>query len=201
MAAITICSDFGILRTDFLLDGLVGSPYSPRDSQESSPATQFKSINASALSFLHSPTLASIHAYWKKTYFWLDRPLSAKWHLCFLICCLSCHGLSSKQQASFNFIAAVKSFTMIWETKRRKSATGFTFSPSLCHGVIGLNAKILVSLECWVLSQLFHPPLSPSSGGSLIPLHFPWLEWYDLHIWGCWYFSWQSWFQLGIHPA
>ena len=44
MAAITICSDFGILRTDFLLDGLVGSPYSPRDSQESSPATQFESI-------------------------------------------------------------------------------------------------------------------------------------------------------------
>ena len=24
---------------------------------------------------------------------------------------------------------------------------------------------------------------------------------YHLHIWGCWYFSWQSWFQLVIHPA
>ena len=22
-----------------------------------------------------------------------------------------------------------------------------------------------------------------------------------LHIWGCWYFFWQSWFQLEIHPA
>ena len=65
MAAITICSDFGILRTDFLLDGLVGSPYSPRDSQESSPATQFKSINYSVLRFLYSPTLTSIHDYWK----------------------------------------------------------------------------------------------------------------------------------------
>ena len=34
---------------------------SPRDSQESSPTPQFKSINSSALSFLCSPTLTSIH--------------------------------------------------------------------------------------------------------------------------------------------
>ena len=34
---------------------------SPRDSQESSPTPQFKSINSSALSLLHSPTLTSIH--------------------------------------------------------------------------------------------------------------------------------------------
>ena len=37
----------------------------PRDSQESSPTPQFKSINSSALSFLHSPTLTSIHDHWK----------------------------------------------------------------------------------------------------------------------------------------
>ena len=47
------------------LGWLVGSPYSPRDSQESSPTPQFKSINSSALSFLHSPTLTSIRDYWK----------------------------------------------------------------------------------------------------------------------------------------
>ena len=41
--------------------GLVGSPCSPRDSQESSATPQFKSINSSVLSFLHSPTLTSIH--------------------------------------------------------------------------------------------------------------------------------------------
>ena len=52
-------------RTDFLQDGLVGSPCSPRDSQESSPTPQFKSINSSALSFLYSPTLTSIHDHWK----------------------------------------------------------------------------------------------------------------------------------------
>ena len=42
-----------------------GSPCSPRDSQESWPTLQFKSINSSALSFLHSPTLTSIHEPWK----------------------------------------------------------------------------------------------------------------------------------------
>ena len=41
------------------------SPCSPRDSQESSPAPQFKNINSSALSFLYGPTLTSIHDYWK----------------------------------------------------------------------------------------------------------------------------------------
>ena len=33
--------------------------------QESSPTPQFKSINSSVLSLLHSPTLTSIHDYWK----------------------------------------------------------------------------------------------------------------------------------------
>ena len=52
-------------RADLLRNGLVGSPCSPRDSQESSPTPQFKSMNSSALSLLHSPTLTSIHDYWK----------------------------------------------------------------------------------------------------------------------------------------
>ena len=50
-----------IFRTDLLQNGLVGSPCSPRDSQESSPTPQFKSTNSSALSFLYSSTLTSIH--------------------------------------------------------------------------------------------------------------------------------------------
>ena len=44
---------------------MVGSPCSPRDSQESSPTPQFESINSLVLSFLCSPTLTSIHDYWK----------------------------------------------------------------------------------------------------------------------------------------
>ena len=35
-----------------------------KESQESSPAPQFKSINSSALSFLYSPTFTCIHDYW-----------------------------------------------------------------------------------------------------------------------------------------
>ena len=52
-------------RTDFLQDGLAESACSPRDSQESSPTPQFKSINSLSLSFIYSPTLTSIHYYWE----------------------------------------------------------------------------------------------------------------------------------------
>ena len=53
-------------RTDFLKNGLVGSPCSPRGSPESSPTPQWESINSSVLSFLHSPTFISIHDHWTK---------------------------------------------------------------------------------------------------------------------------------------
>ena len=48
----------------FRMDHPKGFPYCPRDSQESSPTPQLKSINSSALS-LYDPTLTSIHDYWK----------------------------------------------------------------------------------------------------------------------------------------
>ena len=54
-----------IFRTDLFKDWLVWSPCSPRDSQESSPTPQFKSINSLVLSFLYGPALTSIHGYWK----------------------------------------------------------------------------------------------------------------------------------------
>ena len=53
------------VNTQDLQDGLVGSPCRPRDSQESSPTPQFKSIDSSAFNFLYSPTLTSIHGHWK----------------------------------------------------------------------------------------------------------------------------------------
>ena len=51
-----------IFRVDFLQDWLVWSPCSPRDSQESSPTPQFKSINSSVLSFLYGPTLSDFRS-------------------------------------------------------------------------------------------------------------------------------------------
>ena len=50
-------------RTDLLQDELVGSPCSPRDSQESSPTPQLKRINSSALSLFYGPTLTSIYSF------------------------------------------------------------------------------------------------------------------------------------------
>ena len=54
-----------MLRIHSLWDWLVWSPCRPRDSQESSPTPQFRSINSLALSFLYGPTLTSIHDYWR----------------------------------------------------------------------------------------------------------------------------------------
>ena len=51
---------YGRSSTTGLQCRLVGSPCSPRNSQESLPTPQFKSINSSVLSFLDSPTLTSI---------------------------------------------------------------------------------------------------------------------------------------------
>ena len=49
----------------FPLGWTAGSPCSLRDSQESSPTPQFKSINSLALSSFYIPTLTPIHNYWK----------------------------------------------------------------------------------------------------------------------------------------
>ena len=45
------------------------SSCSSRDSQESSPALQFKNINSSVLSLLYGPALTTIHDYWKNNSF------------------------------------------------------------------------------------------------------------------------------------
>ena len=68
------------------------------------------------------------------------------------------------------------------------------------HEVMGLDAMILVFL---MLS--FKPAFSLSSftfikrlfsSSSLFAIRVVFL-----HIWDCWYFSWQFWFQVVIHPA
>ena len=68
----------------FRLTGLISLLL--RDSQESSPPPQFKSINSSVLSLLYGSTLTSVHDYWKNHSF--AKITLAKWFLCFLLCCL-----------------------------------------------------------------------------------------------------------------
>ena len=60
---------------------------------------------------------------------------------------------------------------VILELKKTKSATISTVSPSICHEVTGRDAMIFVF---WMLSfkPTFHSPLSLSSRGFLVPLHF-----------------------------
>ena len=71
----------------FPLGLTVWSPCCPRDSQGSSPEPQPESINSSALSLF---TVQLSHPYMTtgKPQLWLDRLFSAKWCLCFSICCL-----------------------------------------------------------------------------------------------------------------
>ena len=54
--------------------------------------------------------------------------------------------------------------------------------------------------ECWVLSHLF-PLSSSTSRGFVVPFCFLPQRWCHLPIRGYWYFSWQAWFQLVLHPV
>ena len=174
-----------IPRTDLLYDGLVGSPCSPRDSQESSPTPQFKSINFSAFSLIYGPTLTSIHGYWKNHSFdYMDlvgKVISLLFNMLatFVIAFLPGSKLQSPS-------------TVILEPKKVKSVTASTYSSSICHVLLELDAMIFIF---WMLN--FRPafsfsPLSPSSRGFLVPLPFLPLDWCHLHIWSWWHFSWQS---------
>ena len=94
-------------RADLLQNGLVGSPCSPRDSQESSPTPQFKSICSLVLRFLHSPTLTFTHDHWKNHS--LDQT-----DLCWQSMSLLLNMLSRlvitflpRSKASFNFMAEI----------------------------------------------------------------------------------------------
>ena len=93
-----------IFRTDLLWDGLVGSPCSPRDSQESSSTPQFKSISSSALSFVYSPTLSMwwslSHVYWK--YLWI-------WGTCWFLIkfCLRCIVFIGVEEGEISSVASL----------------------------------------------------------------------------------------------
>ena len=91
--------------------------------------------------------------------------------------------------------------TMILEPKKIESVIASIFFPTICSEVIGPDAMILV---IWMLS--FKPTFSLSSftfikrlfsSSSLSAVTLV----CHLHIWGSWYFSQQSWFQLVLHPA
>ena len=99
--------------------------------------------------------------------------------------------LSSKEQVSFNFMAAVTVHSDLG-AQEKKICCCFHFLPIYLPWRDGTRYH---DLGFWMLN--FKPAFSLSSlwwSGSLFPLPF-------LHIWGYWYFSQQSWFQLVLHPV
>ena len=89
---------------------------------------------------------------------------------------------------------------VILEPKKVKSFTVSTDSPYICKEVMGPNDMILVF---WMLSfkttfsLSFFTLIKRLFSSSCLSA----IRWYHLHIWGYWYFSWQSWFQPVIHLA
>ena len=102
--------------------------------------------------------------------------------LSLFICCVGFffYSFFPKEQVSFNIMPSVTICSDFGAQENNACHCFHCFLIYLpwsdgtrCHDLI---------FECWVLSQLFHSPLSPSSRGSLVPLGFlPW-GWCYLHI-------------------
>ena len=97
-------------------------------------------MNSSALSFLYSPTLTSIHDYWTNCsldFCWQSNVSAFNTLLRFVIAFFprSKHLLISWLQSPS---------AVILEPKKIKSLSVSIVSPSICHKVVGLDAMILV---------------------------------------------------------
>ena len=111
--------------------------------QESSPTPQFKSINSSALSFLYSPTLTSIHDYWKTI-------ALTRWNfdgkvMSLLFNMLSRLVIAFLPRSKRLLISRLQSTSaVILQPKKIKFVTVFIVSPSICDEVMGPDAMIFI---------------------------------------------------------
>ena len=108
------------------------------------------------------------------------------------------HTFSSKEQTSFNFMSAV-TICSDFGLPKIKSVTVSIVSPSICHELMGPDAKIFIY---WMLN--FKPTFSLSSFTFMKRLFSSSLSAIRVvsSAYLCyWYFSWKSWFQLVLHPA
>ena len=128
-----------------LLYWLVWSRYSPRilNSQQLSPAPQFKSTNSSGLSLLYGPTLTSAHDYWKNHNF--NYMYLCQQRMSLLFNMLSRFVIALFPRSKCLLISWLQSLSaLILELKKMNSDTVSTFSPFICHEVMGLDAMIFV---------------------------------------------------------
>ena len=115
----------------------------PRDSQESSPTPQFKSINSSMLSLLYSPTLTSIHDS-GKTIAWTRQTFVGQ-VVSLLFNMLSRLVITFLPRSKCLLISWLQSpSAVILEPKKIKSDIVSTVSSSISHEVMGPDAMILV---------------------------------------------------------
>ena len=181
-----------IFRVDFLWNWLVWSPCSPTDSQS---LLQHHSSKASIPWHLAFFMVQLSHPYKNagKTIAMTIRTFVGK-VMPLLFNMLSRFVIAFLPRSKSLLISWLQlPSTVIMEPKKRKYVTVSTYPPYIYYEVMGLNAMISAF---WMLSFKPVVSLSLSSRGSLAPLHFLPLDFYQLHIWGCWYFSQQSWFQL-----
>ena len=143
-------------------DGLIWSPFSPRDSKESSPTSQFKSINSLALSAFFTVQLSHSYMTTGKTI-----ALTRQTFVCKVMSLL----FNMLSRLVITFLPRSKRLLILWlqspsgvilEPQKIKSATVSTVSPSIWHEVMGLDAMILVF---WMLS--FRPLIGPLTRHSL----------------------------------
>ena len=100
-------------------------------------------INSLALSFLYSPTLTSIHDYWKTIA--LTRQTFVGKVMSLLFNMLSRLVIAFLPRSKCLLISWLQSpSAVILEPKKIKSASVSSISPSICHEVMGPDAMILV---------------------------------------------------------
>ena len=122
---------------------MVGSPCRTRDFNESSPTPQFKSTNSLVFSILNSPTLTSIHDYWKNH--GLTRQIFVGKIMSLLFNMLSRLIIAFLPRSKLLLISWLQSpSAVLLEPPKIKSVTVSIVSQTIWHEMIGPNAIILV---------------------------------------------------------
>ena len=118
-------------------------PCFPRDSQESSPAPQFKSINSLVLSLFSHPDMTAGKTIALTRWSFVSKVMSLLFNM------LSMLVIAFLPRSKCLLISWLQSpSAQILDPKKIKSVTVSIFSPSICHEVMGRDAMILVF---WIL--------------------------------------------------
>ena len=149
--SISPCNEYSGLIS---LEWLVWSCCCPRDSQESSPASQFTVLWHSAFFIVQFSHLYITTGKGIALTLWtfVGKVMSLLFNM------LSSFVIAFLPRRKYLLISWLDHQSQWFWSPRKESVTVTIVSPSICHEVMGPDVMILV-FECWVLSQLFHSPL------------------------------------------